>query len=580
MRWKRPAVAVSVAALLTLAACGGDGGSSAPETTETFIEGGGAGQAIDPTRIEGPAPAIEGATEGGDVTVLSASGLTTMDPTEAYYVNTYSILSGLVVRSLTQYVYDPESEGMVLIPDLATKWVSNDDFTEWTFTIREGVRYENGDEVTPDDVVYGLLRSMDRKTFAGGADYSNQYFKGGLKYEGPITSGSTDFPGITVSGQDVTIKMSKPFPDMPYWGAFPTISAIPEKASDPKDYALHPLATGPYMFDEYEPGTSLSLVRNTEWDPATDPGRHAYPESYDMTFSDDSSQLDQLILNDQGNAQTTLTYDNLLTPDYRTARNEAQDRLVLGSAPCTFYQALEWDEITDPLVREAIAWAYPYEDNWLAIGEVVGVTRVPGTTILPPGIPGREVYDAIGTEGQVTDVDKARALLEEAGEVGYELRYLYYTDDPNSVAGQKEVTKSYEAAGFTAKPVATTLAEGPTQRSDPDFPINVRGGGWCSDWPTGSSWMPPLFQSDGSTNYGSFNEPAVDEEILRIQSEVPIEDQPAEWATLDQTIMEEYQPWVITGYSGVAMLHGSKIDGMLNDDVAGMPTWKDISLIQ
>ena len=55
---------------------------------------------------------------------------------------------------------------MVLIPDLATDLGRpNDDFTEWTFTIREGVKYENGEEVTPEDIAYGIKRSFDRETF-------------------------------------------------------------------------------------------------------------------------------------------------------------------------------------------------------------------------------------------------------------------------------------------------------------------------------------------------------------------------------------------------------------------------------
>ena len=119
MRWSKSAAAVSVAAMVAIAGCGGGDGRS-PTGEGTFVTGGDAGSNQDPTRGEGPAPEIDGATAGGNVTVLSAGGLTTMDPTEAYYVNTSSILSGLVVRSLTQYVYDPETKSMVLIPDLAT----------------------------------------------------------------------------------------------------------------------------------------------------------------------------------------------------------------------------------------------------------------------------------------------------------------------------------------------------------------------------------------------------------------------------------------------------------------------------
>ncbi len=100
--------------------------------------------------------------------------------------------------------------------------------------------------------------------------------------------------------------MAKPFPDMPYWGAFPAMGPIPSgKASDPAKYALHPWATGPYMFDEYTPEKSLTLVKNPNWDPNTDPGRHQYVDEYDMKFDVPSAKIDQISLNDEGEGQTT-----------------------------------------------------------------------------------------------------------------------------------------------------------------------------------------------------------------------------------------------------------------------------------
>ncbi len=44
--------------------------------------------------------------------------------------------------------------------------------------------------------------------------------------------------------------------------------------------------------------------------------------------------------------------------------------------------------------------------------------------------------------------------------------------------------------------------------------------------------------------------------------------------------MTDYYPGVVTRYEGVAMLHGSRIGGMNTDQVYGMPTWKDIHVLQ
>ena len=98
---------------------------------------------------------------------------------------------------------------------------------------------------------------------------------------------------------------------MPYYGALPEMGPIPAAGSDPDTYYLHPMATGPYKVKEYDVGKSLTLVRNEEWDPETDPGRHQYVDEFDFRFGvDDQATLDALIA-DRGRAQTSVTIDGL-----------------------------------------------------------------------------------------------------------------------------------------------------------------------------------------------------------------------------------------------------------------------------
>src|SRR4051794_38953701 len=159
MRRDKAIVAMSVVGLMALAACGGSGNNPGAGGTTFDDQSGAAGSGKDPNR-QAPAPDINGAQKGGVVRVVSNDGLNSMDPTEAYFINTGSILTNLVTRSLTQYVYDPDTGDMVLIPDLATDLGRpNDDYTSWTFTIRDGVTYENGQDVTAADIAFGIERS-------------------------------------------------------------------------------------------------------------------------------------------------------------------------------------------------------------------------------------------------------------------------------------------------------------------------------------------------------------------------------------------------------------------------------------
>jgi peptide/nickel transport system substrate-binding protein len=508
-----------------------------------------------------------------------------MDPTEAYYSNTLSILEGLVTRQLTQYVYDEETDSMILVPDLATDLgTPNEDFTEWTFTIRKGVRFENGDEVTPEDIKYGIMRSFDRATFPEGPAYSNDYFLDGDTYKGPYKSG-TDYDGVTIDGQDLTIKMSQPFPDMPYWGSFPAMGPIPEgKASDPTTYLRHPLATGPYMFDEYTPEKSLTLVRNPEWDPNTDPGRTQYPETYDMKFDVDTAKIDQILLQDSGEGQITMTDDELQAATYLQMKQDAPDRIVQGASPLTNYWGMDYRKIKEIEVRQALAWAYPYEAALEAGGFLIGVTRTYGTNLLPPGINGRVEFNALeGHEPGTTDPEKAKELLAEAGyQPGeYEISWPYGQDDPIAVDVKDTIVAALTEAGFKPKPYASTLEQISTVRSDPEAPINVRSSGWLSDWPNGSSWIPPLLgttnlEEEGTgSNYSLFSEPSVDKRIKQIPT-LPLEEQPGAWNDLDQEVQEKYFPFFVTSYGAAATGHGSKIHGYFIDNTGGEPTWKNI----
>ena len=577
MHVKKPAVALATAALMTLAACGGGNGTDTDSSDDpTFKEGGNAGSFKNPD-LEGPMEIPSDATEGGTLTVLTANVPSTLDPTQAYYTDSTAILSDLVTRSLTQYVYNAETDDMQLVPDMATDLGRpNEDNTEWTFTLKDGLKYEDGADVTAEDVAYAVKRSFAIAELPDGPTYQTTFFVDGDKYKGPF-SDKGEYAGVTTSGNDITIKMRRPFTDMDYYASFPAFTAIPEAKDNPETYGQHPLATGPYKFADYKAGTSLTLVKNDQWAADTDPGRIQMVDGWEFKFGQDTAKLENVIINDNGSAQTTLTYDNVSAASYRQISDD-KERLVTGTSPCTYMWFLDMTKIKDLKVRQAIGYAFPYESYWKGAGEVQGVTRVPGTAILPPGTAGRVEYDPLGIGGVNTDTEKAKQLLEEADAVGFEIKFLFSTDVPESVEGKDQIVKGLEAAGFKVSPIATTSATSRTDRTVYDSPQNVRSSGWCSDWPSGGSWFPAQWAGDlvgleGMPNPANFKEKEMDDEQDRILDTLTPEEAPAAWGEFDKKMQTEYYPAVNLGYSGTAMIRGSKVGGMVNDNIRGMPTF-------
>ena len=563
-----------LAPLVALAACTGSDhevGRRTPLPTMGIEE---PGSRKDPD-ARGPLAVPVDAVAGGTVTVVASKAPNTLDPTRAYYTDSTAILN-LITRALTQYVFDRDTQAMVLSPDMATDLGRhNEDFTRWTFTLKDGLEYEDGSAVTADDVAYAIARSFATEELPDGPTYQRTYFLDGQQYQGPFEGGSP-YQGVGVDGDDITITMSRPFPDMDYYASYPMFTGIPQSRDTKEDYGNHPLATGPYMVEDYRPGKSLTLVRNPHWDAGSDPGRIQSVDEWQFEFGQDPATTEQAIKRNTGPARTTLTYDTVSSAGFGWFRDRAQNRLVVGTSPCTYLWYLDMRKITDIRVRKAIGYAYPYLRAWKAGGEIPGLTRIPGTAILPPGTVGRMDYDVLGNRGQRADPATSRRLLQEADATGFEIRFAYAPGDPTSEAVTKVVSAGLEAGGFTVTPFVPSSKIRAHQTED-DSPANVRSGGWCSDFPTGASWFPEQWDGSlvgraGMPNPAHFEKADADEmqqEILRGENGDP----DLAWGEFDEFIERTYFPAVNLGYAGVANVRGADIGGMAIDNVRGMPTF-------
>jgi peptide/nickel transport system substrate-binding protein len=584
MQWKR-ITAVAATVMLAAVACGSPSSNSGTKSDEGGQANATQTKVTDET-AKGPAKDVDGFQKGGTATILSDVTPDTFDPTDTYYVDGFQI-EKLYFRALTQYRLDGPDHTPVLVPDLAEDLgkVSDDKLT-WTFKLKKGIKYSNGQPVKAEDFAYAIKRSFAHDLYDAGPAYQIQFFKDGDKYKGPYGPQGETYTGVeTPDDSTLVIHLAKPFPDMPFFGAFSMFTPIP-KAADTKDaYEQKPLATGPYMVDSYSAGTELKLVKNPSWDPATDPVRHQYLDGYDFKFGLDTLKVQRQILASQGPDASALTYSNIdstLVPEM-TDQNKAQ--LIQGPTPCNRMFPMDTRKIPLP-VRKAVAVAYPYDSErkvagWTSLAE-------PATsTYMSPSVPGWENYEIPGLNGKGDgDPVKAKQMLQDANAVGFELSWYYSNDDP--IATQRSLVRQQklEAAGFKVKALGVGKAKIRTVTGDQNGPVNTLKAptGWCSDWPSGSSWAPVLFRSDAialGNSVGQLEDKALDAEIDKVSNMDPNEALKTKaWINLDKKIMQDYLPALPQYQSRSAFLVGTNIGNAINDPTQGMPEFTSLFLKQ
>jgi len=584
MQWKR-ITAVAATVLVAAAACGTP--SSKNGTTDESNGPANATQTkVTDETAKGPAPDVDGFKKGGTITVLSDVTPDTFDPTNTYYVDGFQI-EKLYFRALTQYRLDGPDHKPVLVPDLAEDLgkVSDDKLT-WTFKLKPGIKYSDGTPIKAEDFAYSIKRSFAHDLYDAGPAYQIQYFKDGEKYKGPYGAGGDAYAGVeTPDDSTLVIHLAKPFPDMPFFAAFTMFSPIPQAKDTKQNYEQKPLSTGPYMVDSYNPGTELKLVKNPHWDPATDPVRHQYADGFDFKFSLDTLKVQNQILASTGPDASALTYSNIDSTLVPQIQGSKKDQLIQGDTPCNRMVPMDTRKIPLP-VRKAIADAYPYDTErkvagWTSLAE-------PATsTYMSPSVPGWENYEVPGLNGKGDgDPVKAKQMLQDANAVGFELSWYYSNDDKIATQRSQVRQQRLEAAGFKVKAIGVPKAKIRTFTGDQNAPVNMLKAptGWCSDWPSGSSWEPVLFRSDAvalGNSVGQLGDKALDAQIDKISNMDPNEAvKQKSWVKLDEKIMRDYLPALPQYQSKSAFLVGTNIGHAINDPTQGMPEFTSLFLKQ
>ena len=326
----------------------------------------------------------------------------------------------------------PGKEGNQLVPDLAeAPGQASDGAKTWTYKLRKGVKFDDGTEVTSADVKYAVLRSTDKQTFPNGPAYWEGLLDLPSGYKGPYKTPNmnTDSAIETPDKYTIVFHMKKPFAAFDYLAQQPDTMPVPKDKDTGAKYRNSIVSTGPYKFADLQPGKSFNLVRNDQWDPATDPNRKALPDRIEVTLNVNADDIDNRI----SAATSTSTSSRPWSSTGRTEPGPAgSDPQGERGQPArrTRLQYTSINPTVPPFDNIECRKAIEYAMDRTAYQTAYGGQFAGGdlaTTILPPSIPGYTDFDLYPNgPDHKGDLDAAKKSLEACGQPnGFETNIAY-----------------------------------------------------------------------------------------------------------------------------------------------------------
>ncbi|WP_319520719.1 glutathione ABC transporter substrate-binding protein [uncultured Martelella sp.] len=333
------------------------------------------------------AAALSATADAASLKVAMDATVDTLDPQDSTANAVASVSSGIMERLIG---FDKD---MKLVPMLATSWEANDDATQFTFHLRQGVTFQDGTPFNAEAVKVNMDRLADQSQ--------------GLKRNGMMRMiSSTD----VIDDYTVRINLSEPFGAMLATLAHPSIVMESPAALEKygKDVSKHPVGTGPFKFKEWVPGEHLTVEKyDGYW-------KEGWPKVDEVTFVKVKEAATAVAMLKAGEVQYV---DNMSPELVKSIEADPKFKVldVPGISVWTASMNLMKPEFQDPRVREAFNLAIDKQ----AIVQVVfsGYGSVPDA----PLAPNTAFYSA--QTAYPYDLEKAKELMKEAGyEDGFKIQ--------------------------------------------------------------------------------------------------------------------------------------------------------------
>ncbi|MEO3791843.1 ABC transporter substrate-binding protein [Nonomuraea sp. B10E15] len=539
MRRSAALASVTMTVVLALTACGG--GSGAAPGPGTAAAG----------------PAAEPAT-GGTVHVLAKADFSHLDPVRGFDGGVNNFYR-LIYRGLTMFGAGPGAEGTKIVPDLATDTgTPSDGAKTWTFTLKDNLFFEDGTPITSEAVKFGFSRTFDPEAGIG-SPYGKLLLDAPKDYQGPYLDGDLDTIE-TPDDKTVVFHLRKPFADFPSALALANFTPFPKGTGAGAAFDTKPIASGPYKVASYQRGSSLKLVRNPQWKPETDSVRAAKPDAFEWTFGLDPATIDERMLAGQGADADAIGESIQAATVARVQQPQIKQRTLSGLNGCTTYMSLNTtkEPLDDVRVRQAINHAI--NKDTVVAGMGGSALAAKGTSIQPPTVAGRVDYDPYPY-----NVEQATKLLAEAGLAdGFSLT-LDTRPDPKMAAVAVAIQDALKQVKINVKinniDTSTFYEVIGTPAQQHDAAVT----GWCPDWASGATFLPPLFDgrnitTKGNANLAQIDDKAINERIDEIAAMTAVDEANAAYGELDKEIMKQ-APIVPLAYEKLILVVGSNIAG-------------------
>ncbi|MFJ3906023.1 ABC transporter substrate-binding protein [Streptomyces sp. NPDC090025] len=458
--------------------------------------------------------------KGGTLKLASSADADSWDAGRSYYGWVWNF-QRLYARTLLTYDTKPGKQGTELVPDLASARpeVSADGRT-YTVRLRPGLKFEDGTPITSRDVKYAVERVFAQDVLVGGPVYFVELLDQGQGYKGPYKDTSSGGLRTVETPNDSTLvfKLAKPNALFPHLLATGATSPVPKSRDNGARYGEHPVASGPYKFSSLTAGKSLVLVRNENWDQATDPVRKALPDRVELSIDVNAvpevrarALLDGTVhLDAQQGGLPAASVPALLAEPAKKAQTDA--------ALTGYLSTVALVSKTAPFDNEHCRKAVLYAADTGALQTARGgpTAGVPYGSMLPPTIPGSDDYDPFELTKGSDRSAKARDELRACGRSdGFSTTMLVregrVQDEQAAAALQNALKRVGIKVEIERQAISTFYATTGSPSAVKSKNYGLIMSGWAGDFPEGGSFLQPLsdgrlITQTGNTNLAQVND--------------------------------------------------------------------------